>query len=693
MARAPSIVGKTGGVRRSDARPWRAALAATILICTTYPLVASGHVIARNVLYNAAELGAIVAIVLGVRRYRPPAPHAWLLIAGGIVMLFVGDTIWAVYEINGRNPYPSAADIFYLASYPLFAAGLAVATRKRTPLIDRRAPIDAAIVAVSALLFEWFYVIGPTLSDSTLSWQETVVTVAYPVADVIVLAVAARFVMGRSWNVPALRLLVLGLGLTLLGDVVYSVGVVDSQSRYGNLVDAMLLAGVMLIGVGALHPSMTMFTAEATEPDERPQIGRLILLGGVCLLPPILVIVQAIRDKPLYLAATLTAMVLLANLVVARFSYLAARASRAADREAALSRYSAELLRATGRDELIAVANHATSELAGDGQGRLILTGSERPPTGHAISVPVEVRGDIPAVLVADVHPARLRRVRDSLTTVAVGLSLALEREHLVDSLRRAADTLAAQNERLRELDQMKDQFVSSVSHELRTPLTSMVGYLELILDGEVGPVQGEQQQFLEIVSRNCDRLNRLVDDILFEARVDAGLLSLEHKWVDLSRLAADSAETARGAAATKQIEIRFDADETLPPVRADPIRMTQLLDNLLSNAVKFTPPNGTVSVTASRHGAVARLQVSDTGVGIPDQEIPKLFDRFFRASTSVATPGTGLGLSIVKSIIEAHGGTISVESEQQCGTTFSVELRLQANTPLQLAAEEATAS
>src|ERR1700759_4011982 len=124
MARAPSKVGKTGAVRNGGAMPGRAPVAATILICTTYPLVASGHVITRNVLYNVAELGAIVAIVLGVRRYRPRAPHAWLLIAGGIPMLFVGDTIWAVYEINGRDPYPSLADIFYLASYPLFAAGL-----------------------------------------------------------------------------------------------------------------------------------------------------------------------------------------------------------------------------------------------------------------------------------------------------------------------------------------------------------------------------------------------------------------------------------------------------------------------------------------------------------------------------------------------------------------------------------------
>jgi signal transduction histidine kinase len=151
--------------------------------------------------------------------------------------------------------------------------------------------------------------------------------------------------------------------------------------------------------------------------------------------------------------------------------------------------------------------------------------------------------------------------------------------------------------------------------------------------------------------------------------------------------------ETARGAATAKQIEILFYPDESLPPVWADSTRMTQLLDNLLSNAVKFTPLRGTVSVTTTRHGGEARIEVRDTGVGIPKQEIPKLFERFFRASTSVATPGTGLGLSIVKSIIEAHGGAISVESKEQRGTTFSVDLPLQADTPLQPAAEQATAS
>jgi signal transduction histidine kinase len=692
MATAPSasVREPAAAARMGDILLWRAALVTSILICAAYVPVAATSVVARNVLYNTAELGAIVAIFVGVSRYRPTAAYAWLFVAVGLVSFWIGDFLWAVYEIEGRDPYPSPADIFYLAGYPLLAASLVVAIRRRMPIIDTRAPIDAAIVAVSVLLFEWFYVIAPTLSDSTLSSKETTVTITYPVADVILLAVAVRFVMGRGWGVMALRLLVLGLGLTLLGDVLFSLDVVSRLTSRLNAVDTMLLAGVLLIGLAGLHPSMTAFTAEAREPEEHAQVGRLVLLAGVCLLPPALLIVQALQDKPLYVPVTLTAMVILAGLVIARFTYMTTRASRAADREAALSRYSAELLSSNGRNELLDVAGRATVELVGDGEGRLVSTVSEAAPTGHAITVPVEVRGEVPAVLVADVKRANVRRVRDSLTTIAAELSLALEREHLVDNLRQAADALTEQNERLRELDRMKDQFVGSVSHELRTPLTSMIGYLELVLDGEVGPVQGEQRHFLEIVSRNCDRLNRLVDDILFVARVDAGRLSLERDSVDLVELAAESIETARGAAAGKQIDVRFSAEEGLPPVWVDPTRLTQLFDNLLSNAVKFTPAHGTVAVAIGRRGDRAHVEVSDTGVGIPKQELGSLFDRFFRASTSASAPGTGLGLSIVKSIAEAHGGTISVESEERVGTTFFIDLPLEANVPLEPTAEEA---
>jgi signal transduction histidine kinase len=232
----------------------------------------------------------------------------------------------------------------------------------------------------------------------------------------------------------------------------------------------------------------------------------------------------------------------------------------------------------------------------------------------------------------------------------------------------------------LRELDRMKDSFVSSVSHELRTPLTSMVGYLEILRDGEAGELTGEQAHYLGIVDRNCHRLNDLIGDILVTARMDSGQFSLEHELLNLGELAAKHVESIRATATTKGVEMVLAVESDLAAVEGDDMRLGQLLDNLLSNAVKFTPARGTVSINIARADGMARVEVSDSGIGIPSEDLDRLFERFFRASTARAVPGTGLGLSIAKSIAEAHGGTIGVRSEVGVGTTFVVELPLAAS-------------
>jgi signal transduction histidine kinase len=294
--------------------------------------------------------------------------------------------------------------------------------------------------------------------------------------------------------------------------------------------------------------------------------------------------------------------------------------------------------------------------------------------------MPVSVRGDELAALVADGTPLAIRRARTSLATVVSQLALAVERERLLEHERETADTLAEQNERLVELDRMKDQFVSTVTHELRTPLTSMIGYLEILAGSEVGELSpDEQHRFLEIVERNCRRLNRIVDDILAAARIDSGRFSLDRANVDIALLASERIESIRATAEQEHVELRLIVDEPPPPVYADQMRLGQLLDNLLSNAVKFTPPDGVVSVTLSTRGSTVHIEVADTGVGIPEDEVDKLFERFFRASTAATVKGTGLGLSIAKSIAEAHGGTVAVASEVGVGTTFSVDLPVQA--------------
>ena len=249
---------------------------------------------------------------------------------------------------------------------------------------------------------------------------------------------------------------------------------------------------------------------------------------------------------------------------------------------------------------------------------------------------------------------------------------------------------LEIRNERLLELDRLKDEFVALVSHELRTPLTSIRGYLELVMDGEAGPVTDDQRQFLGVVERNANRLLDLVGDLLFLAQIEAGKLSLEVGAVDLAALAAESVETARPLAEEKGVTLTL-ATSPLPLLAGDRARLAQLLDNLVSNAIKFTPEGGRVDVRASASNGNAILEVRDTGMGIAAEEQEHIFERFFRTSraTEQAIQGTGLGLAISKAIVHAHGGAITLASSEGEGATFKVAIPIRAAAPAPMAAEQ----
>jgi signal transduction histidine kinase len=231
---------------------------------------------------------------------------------------------------------------------------------------------------------------------------------------------------------------------------------------------------------------------------------------------------------------------------------------------------------------------------------------------------------------------------------------------------------------RQRELDRLKDEFVATVSHELRTPLTSMMGFLEMVRDGEAGPLNAEQERFLAIVYRSSERLQRLVGDLLFVARLDAGGLQLQLGEVALHEVAHDVAETTIALARARELELVVDT-QPVPPVEGDRERIAQVIGNLLSNAVKFTPPGGRVAVRTFVADGAAVLEVADTGIGIPQAEQERLFERFFRSTTATrqAIPGTGLGLVIAKAIAEAHGGSLAVRSAEGEGACFRLELPL----------------
>jgi signal transduction histidine kinase len=235
---------------------------------------------------------------------------------------------------------------------------------------------------------------------------------------------------------------------------------------------------------------------------------------------------------------------------------------------------------------------------------------------------------------------------------------------------------LALQNDQLVEADRLKDEFVALISHDLRTPLTSIIGYVELSLEDAGPPLDDERRDYLKIVSRSSERLLRLVDDLLFVARLQAGRLVLERAELDLWTIASQAVEEARPRAESKQLTLELVGDGPVL-IDADKGRLFQLLDNLISNAIKFTPEGGRVEVHVSSSKSGALLEVVDDGIGLGAEEAELVFDRFFRSARVVAqqVPGTGLGLFIARAIVEAHDGTIVASDRETGGASFRIEL------------------
>jgi signal transduction histidine kinase len=261
-----------------------------------------------------------------------------------------------------------------------------------------------------------------------------------------------------------------------------------------------------------------------------------------------------------------------------------------------------------------------------------------------------------------------------------MGVIHALDRLRAEERLARAeAETaqrlLTEQNERLREADRLKDEFVALISHDLRTPLTSITGYVELALEDDLSD---EVRGFLDVVARNSERLLALVNDLLFVAQLQAGEMSLERAEIDLGEVVRDAVHALEPRAAAKGITLSCTVD-SVPALPADGGRLLQVLDNLVSNAVKFTPEGGSVHVSVGRGAGCVAIEVTDSGIGIAPDDQRRLFERFYRAENAVErqVPGTGLGLYISRAIAEAHDGRLTVRSELGRGSTFRLELPL----------------
>jgi PAS domain S-box-containing protein len=251
------------------------------------------------------------------------------------------------------------------------------------------------------------------------------------------------------------------------------------------------------------------------------------------------------------------------------------------------------------------------------------------------------------------------------------------ERARAEARLVEALETEREAVERLREVDRVKDAFVSSVSHELRTPITSILGYTELLEQGALGPLSAEQLDAVDRVSRNSNRLLTLISELLTLSRVQSMDGPVDEEVVDLAQVVAAALAVLSPIAARRGVELTVDLPSVPVPVTGDRAMHERVVINLTDNAVKFTPDGGHVSVALTSSSGHAVLEVVDTGIGVPAAEQQRLFDRFFRSSLAQhhAIPGSGLGLSIAHKIVEDHGGTLEVDSEAGQGSTFRVRL------------------
>lgn len=230
-----------------------------------------------------------------------------------------------------------------------------------------------------------------------------------------------------------------------------------------------------------------------------------------------------------------------------------------------------------------------------------------------------------------------------------------------------------------RNMEQMRSEFVANVSHELRTPLTSIHGFVETLL--ESGTDDPEMtRHFLEIIADETTRLAKLVEELLDLSRIEERRVVYRWQRVKIDELLDRALAVCGTYAEEKQVAIKANLSPRLPPLYGDPDMLAQVLINLMENAIKHTPPRGSVTISTSLYGDEFRLDVADTGAGIPPDSLPRIFERFYRVekARSREMGGTGLGLAIVKHIIKGHGGRIEVKSAVGKGTTFSIFLPME---------------
>jgi signal transduction histidine kinase len=329
----------TGGMSRLG---WRVYLGGGAVAAVAYLVLPPAP--AKLVVWPAIGLSAAVACVVAALRHRPARPLAWYLVAASLVSFVVGDELYSIRErlLHATPSFPSAIDAFYLAFYPLAAAGLLLLIRSRSPGRDTGSLIDATVIATGAAMLSWVFLIVPYVRTPDLTLVQRMASVSYPIGDLLLLAIAARLAVGSGRRPAAWWLLAVGIVTVLAGDTVFGLMQLAGTWQFGTPIDLFWIVFYVAVGAAALHPSMVVLS-ERSAPSTRLPAWRLAVLAGAALMAPAVLVIQSVRGQPIDVAVIAAGSAVLFLLTLARMGGLASELTMQAQRKLVMQR----VLRAT----------------------------------------------------------------------------------------------------------------------------------------------------------------------------------------------------------------------------------------------------------------------------------------------------------------------------------------------------------
>ncbi len=693
-------------LRRAALSPqWRRfALAAALalvasvffLIWTAFRLGGDRTTIAIDDIGEGVASGiAAVSLAIAAVRSSGRTQAAWALLAASAASWTIGEAIWSWYEVfqGIAVPFPSAADTGFLVAIPFAIAGVLTFTTAPRRLATRgEAVLAGAIVALSLLFVAWALGLRNVYDQSQQPIPATLIGLAYPVGDIIVITVLL-IALRRASKEQFGRMLILIAGLA-------SIAVSDSTFTYltangtygaiGSVLDIGWVTGYLLLALAPLWPVSAVERESEEGPIELWQMALpwVATLAAALMAIRIAFINQGMDQFETVLAGSIGVLFVFNQVLTHRDSLnLLVKSRRAEAQVQARTR----LLNQVIVQAPLGIARVATDMSVLDANPRLGALLHTKPADMIGRSIAHFMSAEEMERVVGALHPlwtgAAETVESDSHALRSDGSNVWLHWSATAVKRRggntdfflamfedataqhTAQEAAMANLAGLERLSQLKSEFVSLVSHEFRTALVGIQGFSEMIRDQELSV--DETKTFAGDINNDAQRLNRMITEMLDLDRIEAGRMTLNICPLDLNAILTQAAERARAVSPKHTIEANLDP--ALPKVSGDSDRLFQVVANLLSNAVKYSPSGGEILITSVVEDGMVEVSIIDHGLGIPAEFVKKLFGRYerFEDKTKAKIIGTGLGLAITRQIVDMHGGKIWVDSTLGEGSQF----------------------